>query len=284
VTWLRELGGHPNPDVRVRAASAVGVLATRAFDFVLPRIIGPWACDEDGDLRDSAAIALDPPAQHDDLRDVVAEVVQNWAGDKDQPLLQATAARTFGGDAGVARPTNALRQLRDLAEIDHIDVAIAVAQSLGELVMRGTAAVAGRVLTEITNWVTTGRSEVRLVGRLAFLRLTYLRGAPIPSGQRPDPALRAVPTLLVIAMRDARFVARLAALWSDGLNSADAHRRLGTSLAAWAEAVEAHGEARATFVAVLRSAASHPRTAAIIARAAQAWQAEAIGPAVLDHL
>jgi hypothetical protein len=288
VTWLHGLGGHPNPDVRVRAASAVGVLATRAFDFVLPRIIGPWAREDDGDLRDSAAIALDPPAQHDDLRDVVAEVVQNWAADKGHPLLQATAARTFGGDAGVARPTNALRQLRDLAEVDHIDVAIAVAQSLGELVVRGTGAVAGRVLTEITNWITTGRAEVRLVGRLAFLRLTYLRGAPIPSGQRPDPASRAMPTLVAIAMRDPRFVPRLAALWSDGLNSADAHRELGTSLTGWAEAVEAHADARATFVAVLRTAATHPRTAAIIARAAQRWRADAIAPAtaqaVLDHL
>ena len=51
MTWLRELGGHPNPDVRVRAASAVGVLATRAFDFVLPRIIGPWAHDGNSGSR-----------------------------------------------------------------------------------------------------------------------------------------------------------------------------------------------------------------------------------------
>jgi len=128
-----------------------------------------------------------------------------------------------------------------------------------------------------------------LVGRLAFLRLTYLRGAPIPGGQGPDPAFRALPTLLVLAMRDGRFVARLGVLWSDGLNSADAHRRLRTALTAWAEAVDPHPGARAAFADVVCSAAAqHPRTAAIVVRSAQSWKADGSAPAsaqaVLDRL
>ena len=289
VIWLRELGGHSNQDVRARAAAAVGVLATRAFDFVFVRIIGGWARAEDPDLRDSAALALGPPVQDPDLREVVTRIVDEWIGADDSPLLQATAARTFGGDAGLARPSGTLRQLAALAEVDNLAVAVAVARSLGELVMNGTAALAGRVLTENAGWITSGRSELRLVGRLAFLRLTYLRGAPAPAGQRPDPAVRQLPTLLVLAMRDRRFVGQLAWLWTDGLNAADVHRAIGVSLTAWAEAVERHPAARAALVDLLCSAASHPRTASIIARAASGWRADG-GPAaptghdVLDRL
>lgn len=289
VGWLQELGGHSNQDVRARAAVAVGVLATRAFDFVFVRIIGSWARSEDPDLRDSAALALGPPARDPALREVVTTIVDEWIADDESPLLQATAARTFGGDAGLARPSNTLRQLAVLAEVDNLAVAVAVARSLGELVMNGTAALAGRVLTGIAGWVTSGRAQLRLVARLAFLRLTYLRGVAAPGGGRPDPAVRQLPTLLLLAMRDRRFVGQLAWLWTDGLNAADAHRAMGVSLTAWAEAVERHPAARAAVVDLLCSAALHPRTASIITRAASGWRADG-GPAapaghdVLDRL
>jgi hypothetical protein len=289
VTWLKELGGHHNQDVRTRAAAAVGVLATQAFDFVYAQIIGNWAREEDPDLRESAALALLPSSRDEELRDTVATLVQGWVGDDDRPLLQATAARTFGGDAGLTRPSNSLRQLAALAEVDHVDVAISVARSLGELVVQGTAALAGRVLTEIIRWVGGRRPELRLVGRLAFLRLTYLRGAPTPAGEKADAAFRPVPTLLVLALRDRRFVGQLTWLWMDGLNSADAHRWVRVSLTSWAEAVEKHPPARAAFVELMQAAAVDGRTAAIIVRAAQAWRsdsgnARSTAEAVLAHL
>ncbi len=288
VTWLRELGGHPNQDVRMRVAAAVGVLATGAFEFVYAQIISSWARDDDETLRDSAALALGPPCRDEQLRHTVGTLVQGWLGTADEPLLQATAARTFGGDAGLARPSHALRQLALLAEVDDIAVAVAVARSLGELVVQGTAALAGRVLADITGWVDQRRTRLQLVGRLAFLRLTYLRGAPTPAGGKPDPAVRSVPTLLVLALGDRRILGRLTWLWVDGLNSSDAHAWMQTSLTGWAASVEQDPRAQAVFLDLVAAAAADRRTARNLVRAAEGWRSDpgtrSVADAVLAQL
>lgn len=269
VTWLSELGGHDNRSVRVRTATAVGVLGLDAFDFICGQIIGGWAQDEDPDVRDSAAIALGVPASDTRLEDTVRTLVQGWST-TGNGLLQATAARTYGESAGLARPSTSLRQLATLAEAKDIDVAIAVAISLGEMVMQGTAALAGRVLAEVDRWIRQSNRERRLVGRLAFLQMTYLRGAPTALGERPG-SNESLPTLLLLAIGYPKLTDQLALLWADGLNSADVHRLVGDSLSAWARAVDPHPEARTRFVDLMRQNATDPRTGAILARAAVAW-------------
>lgn len=270
VQWLGELGGHVNRSVRVRTATAVGVLALEAFDFLYSRIIGVWAQDADPDIRDSAAIALWLPASDERLRDVVRTIVQDWSADGTRAWIQATAARTFGGSAGLARPSNSLRQLSVLAEIDNINVAVAVATSLGEMVMQGTVALAGRVLAEVDGWIRQANQERRLVGRLAFLQMSHLRGAPATMRERPGSA-ESLPTLLLLTMCDRRLLDQLASLWTDGLNSSDVHTWIGESLTEWAGAVESHVEARAVFVDVMARSAADRRTGTILARKAGQW-------------
>ena len=41
--WLRELGRHPDVEVRARAAATTGLLATLDFSYVLHRFVYPWA-------------------------------------------------------------------------------------------------------------------------------------------------------------------------------------------------------------------------------------------------
>ena len=277
VQWLGELGGHANRSVRVRTATAVGVLALEAFDFLYSRIIGTWAQDADPDIRDSAAIALGLPASDKRLNDVVRTIVQDWSADGTRAWMQATAARTFGGSTGLARPSNSLRQLSALAEIDNINVAIAVATSLGEMVMQGTVALAGRVLAEVDAWTRQANQERRLVGRLAFLQMSHLRGAPAAMRERPGSA-DSLPTLLLLTMCDRRLLDQVALLWADGLNSADVHRLIGESLTEWACAVEPHVEARTVFVDVMGCSAADRRTGAILARKAGQWRTGS-GPA-----
>lgn len=268
VTWLGELGGHGNRSVRVRTATAVGVLGLEAFDFLYARIIGVWAQDADPDVRDSAAIALGLPASDARLQDAVRAIVQDWS--TDSGLLQATAARTFGESAGLTRPSNSLRQLAALAEADDINVAIAVATSLGEMVMQGTMALAGRVLTEVDGWIRQANRERRLVGRLAFLQMTHLRGAPTALREGPG-SNESLPTLLLLTIGHRRLLDQLALLWADGLSSADVHTWIGDSLTEWAGAVEPHLEARTVFVDLMRLSSVDRRTGAILARTAGRW-------------
>lgn len=270
VTWLEELGRHEDRSVRLRTSTAVGRLTLEAFDFVYPRIILKWALDDDPDYRDSAALALGPPAVDVRLQGPVRLLVQEWAQDENQPYLQATAARTLGESGGLARPSAALRQLATLAEIDNIDVAVAVAKSLGELVTKGTPALAGRVLTEVEQWARQTGRELRLVGRLAFLQLTHMRLTPeaLRESYGNDGSL---PTLLLLAQYNPSVRRQLAGLWADGLNSADVHTFLGGSLDSWADAVERKPEFRALFVGVMAHSSADPRTASILARAAERW-------------
>ena len=106
VTWLKRLGAHETFGVRVRTATAVGMLAIDAFTFLCQRVIGPWALDDEAVVRYSAAISMAPPATNPNLRLPVTDLVDKWASD-DNPLLQATAALVHGGEMG--SPTRAHR-------------------------------------------------------------------------------------------------------------------------------------------------------------------------------
>lgn len=268
VTWLGELGGHSDPNVRVRTATAVGVLSLEAFEFLYSQIIGVWAQDANPDIRDSAAIALGLPASDTRFQNAVHAIVQDWS--TDSGALQATAARILGENAGLARPSNSLRQLAALAEVDDINVAIAIATSLGEMVMQGTVALVGRVLSEVNGWIHQANRERRLVGRLAFLQMTHLRGAPTALRERSE-SNESLPTLMLLTISHRRLLNQLAWLWADGLNSADVHTWIADSLTEWAGAVEPHLKARTMFIDLMRASSVDRRTGAILARAAAKW-------------
>jgi hypothetical protein len=173
----------------------------------------------------------------------------------------------------LSRPTNALRQLSLLAENDDFEVSIAIALSLGDLLTEGTIALAGRVLTEVAAWASDNARTRQLVGRLAFYHLTTLQRVP-SSVQTRVAAADWVPTLLALAMYDRRFIAPIAALWRDGLNSAQLHRLISDSLTCWAELVDRQPEARSAFIELLRHTATDRRTGSIVVRLAGSWGAE----------
>jgi hypothetical protein len=288
VDWLRELGGNSSPHVRVRAATAVGALACDSFDFVTRAIIMGWARSDDPRLRDSAALALSLPGTDGELRATVRALVGDWT--EREPEYQATAARVYGASLGLEQPTHALVELTRLsrAEEYEVDVVIALAQSLVELVAHGTPAFAGRVLGEVLRWGEGSRPEQRTVGRLAFVGLTTSLAKDSRHGT--DLADRAVwPTLLVLADRDPDRRAQVARLWARGLGSADLHGPTATALDEWAETVEASNAARAALARLLAGVAVDSRTREIVRRRALAWTgrdgtAPRTGQAVLSIL
>ena len=104
VDWLRYLGGSPDLAVRVRAATAVGVLACEAMDYLYGQIILGWACDDDAVIRASAAIALGPPAARPDAAGHCPLAGGRLGQGEQRWPLRATAARTYGRSIGLNQP------------------------------------------------------------------------------------------------------------------------------------------------------------------------------------
>ena len=270
VDWLRYLGGSTDLAVRVRAATAVGVLACEAMDYVHGQIILGWACHDDEVIRTSAAIALGPPAADPMLRDTVRSLVADWARESGARPLRATAARTYGRSIGLTSPTIALRELARMAAIDDLALMIAIGNSYCELVLDGTAALSGRVIGEIGKLAAERVREKQIVGRLALLGLSYLRGAPSALGDQSS-RFRQWPSLLALCLVSAKMVAAVAQLWQLSLNDPDVGRLVGESLDDWAQAAEDVGELRQAFLALMIEVASDDRARRAVLRRAELW-------------
>jgi hypothetical protein len=270
VDWLRYLGRSGDSSVRVRAATAVGVLACQAMDYICDQIIAPWAHDKDADIRDSAAIALGPAADDRILGGTIRSLVTGWAAESSTWTLRAAAARTYGRSIGLNSPTSALRALAQLAEEDDLDLMIATANSYCELVLDGTTPLGVRVLGEAANLASDRMREKQLVGRFTLLGLSGLRGAPPTLGDRPD-QLRPWPTLLVLAAANQHMTAPAARLWQLSLNDPDLGDIVRESLDDWALAAENSGELRDCFVDFMRWVAEDERARRTVVRRAQSW-------------
>jgi hypothetical protein len=270
VDWLRHLGRSPDLPVRVRAATAVGVLACEAMDYMYGQIILDWAHDDDPAVRASAAIALGPPADDATVRDTVRSIVADWAEEGSSWTLRATAARTYGRSIGLNSPTLAMRQLSRLAEVDDLILMIAVSNSYCELALDGTTPLASRVLGEIEKLAADRMRERQVVGRLCLLGLSYLRGTP-PTLSDQESRFRRWPTLLALNLISPRFTAAAALLWQLSLNDPDLGTLVTESLDDWALAAEDMSELRSALVSLMREVATEQRARSAVLRRAQLW-------------
>ncbi len=270
VDWLRHLGRSADLAVRVRGATAVGVLACEAMDYLYSQIILGWACDDDAALRNSAAIALAPPAGHPLVRDTIRSLVAGWAKDGSDRTLRMTAARTYGRSIGLHSPTLALRQLTRLAEVNDLPLMIAASNSYCELVVNGTSPLSMRVIGEIGRLAADRGRAQQVVGRLALLGLSYLRGAPSALSDQ-EARSRPWPTLLVLSQANPRFEVAAASLWQLSLHDPDVGFLVTASLDDWALAAEDLGDLRTAFAALMRTVAADERARRAVLRRAQLW-------------
>jgi hypothetical protein len=270
VGWLRDLGASPDLTVRVRAATATGVLACQAMDFVYDQVISRWAEHRNELVRNSAAIALGPPAEDQVLRPTVRSLVDGWAREDSNWRLRATAARAYGRTIGLSSPSAALRGLSRLAEVDDVDVTIAIGNSYCELILEGTTPLAVRVMTEVERLATERMREKQATGRLTLLGLSYPRGAP-PGMSAHEARLRDWPTLLVLALGNEKLAESAAKLWRVALSDPDIGGMARESLDNWAEAAEASGEMRSCLVQFLLWIAAEERGRRAMTRLGQAW-------------
>lgn len=183
VKWLTELGTDPNPMVWVRAAQAAGLLSALDFPYGYANLIAPGAFEEDVNLRDFAAVALDQASQDADTRDAVHAFLVRWRRWGDQPE-RATAAAALGYGLGLEDIDLTLDSLRILGtpgenlealeETAHLDsMVLVVSRSLSRLLAFGAVTP---VLTALTGWLGHRRTSMRMLARWAVVRLIMLRG------------------------------------------------------------------------------------------------------------
>jgi hypothetical protein len=288
VGWLRELGASNSLAVRVRAASATGVLACQALDFLCDQVISRWALSNDEEIRNSAAIALGPAADDPVLRATIRSLVEGWAREDSDWRLRATAARAYGRTVGLASPSASLKGLARLAEANNLGLSVAVANSYCELILEGTGPLAVRVMSEVQQLAGERMREKQAAGRLTLLGLSATRGAPPGMGDNQE-RLRNWPTLLLMALGNSRLAEPAARLWQLALNDQEIGGMARESLDEWAEAAEGSGELRHSLVQFLLWIAADTRGQHAMVRRAQAWthrdgRAPATGRALLTAL
>ncbi|MGH3864892.1 MAG: hypothetical protein ACRDQ4_01925 [Pseudonocardiaceae bacterium] len=272
MTWLRELGGHPSEEVRIRSGVAVGALTNLAFDFLRSSVLVPWARSEDSRRREVAAVALDAANARPELRTAVRNLVQEWGGDEN-PELVATAVRAYGSSVGTDQPDDVFEAFDRLAESEDFTIVEAVCASLAELVETGIEEVATKALTTTHSWATSRIQLRRVAGNLAFL----LMAADLVWS--PD-ALAAVnnggrsgrwPMLLRLADSEPRHHDVIAGMWTTALSTSEVTEVAQQVLDGWALIVEDHEPARLALAAMLRATASTARARNRVHRHVETW-------------
>ncbi|RAO50852.1 hypothetical protein [Micromonospora saelicesensis] len=241
--WLCGLADNPSEDVRIWTATALGVFAKQAFDFVHRNAMATMGVDKKFWLRDVAANALSVPAGNVRMRPLVESVVAGWYGNDNNRLGQATAARVWGTALGVHDPDRALNALERLTTIDDRRVAQGIADSLADLLLADEAGNAMRVLRRAGSWLFDDRRA--LSGTFVFLALAEnLTMEPVGGGGT-------WPMLLFLADQRTELRDKLLAMWHRVIRSgllADATARV---LARWADLAEADAGVRTALANML---------------------------------
>ncbi|MER5206255.1 hypothetical protein [Streptomyces sp. NPDC002825] len=121
LSWLRQLLGHTDLEVRARAAVAAGVLAWADHHYAVHRYLTTWAAGESWPLRQAAATALGVAGGDEDSTEAVWALLHDWARGGSSARarrLAGTAANTAGGILGRTAPARAVAVLRDALDRD----------------------------------------------------------------------------------------------------------------------------------------------------------------------
>jgi hypothetical protein len=316
--WLAALGGDIDPSVRVRAAAAVGVLASWSFDDIRQRVLVPWADADKPWLREAVAAALNLAlGQRPELAPMVTAMLRHWKLHVHAPQRRRAAIRAWGTRLGDVSPKVALDQLTYLLapekdedeDLDPdtiplgplLDAALSVfdmfmSESVVDDEGRQTLPTAqpggpvDEIVRRLLHWAMPERDgghggvTIRLAGLLSFLRLAL--HARVPAGPNPDG--RSVLLALCMQRRaQQRLLGRVGVLWHLALDepvTADVALDCLRRWAADAEADEADVRAAlaAVVVASVHSDLDRERVTGEFRRWKKRWPA--VCTAVLDEI
>ncbi|WP_018499867.1 hypothetical protein [Parafrankia discariae] len=265
VEWLSALGGDRDVLVRVRAAAAVGLLASWGFDEMRLRVLLPWADEDRPWQRAAAGAALSIAVHHDpSLRPVTTRMLRDWRVHTFHPQRRKAAVRAWGASLGPADLPDALSQILwliepiegerddtdDADDLDRIDLPLLgqAAQSVLELFEGSAPGAADAVVNALGGWTRAENPlNTRLAGYLSFLRVAF--HATVPEGPGPDGR----PALLAVAMPERpvgpRMLRRIAVLWGRILNEPLVNALGLECLHGWTASAEADEEIARTTLA-----------------------------------
>ena len=267
--WLGELTGDGSEQVRIYASTALGRLATWSFDYLSRHVLGPWAHSTKWEQRDAVAYALRVAATDPRLRENVSLLITGWYADSGDPVAQATAARAQAVARGPADPASAFEALHRLAAVDDSRVAIAIGDSIADLLSAGTDEFACMVLPRLA---ASARDPQRsATTQLVFLILSdTLVTTTQPGDAGGEPA--SWPSLLHLTARLAGARSAIVSLWQYVLNDALFHREAEHVMTRWAIAAEGQPEVREMFLRLARQIVrGDVRSQTILARYAAQW-------------
>jgi hypothetical protein len=232
--WLAGLAGHPDVEVRARAASTAGLLAARDLQHGLHQFFRPWGQHKSAILQQSAATGLNVAGSVSGRSDLFWQHVEEWAEQVryDKRALPATAALAAGGSLGVEDPRRALRVLWTLVDEGDWDLLEPIAMSTHALLSAGRVAQVIEALLEWTESATVDESFVKALTMFTFAARG--RGAAgTPAGDRP------VLMLSMTAQRDA-----LPELWGRALDCEPVRTLAAEALLVWVRVADADATVR----------------------------------------
>ena len=230
---------------------ALGLLATRSFDYLCSSVLAPWSGSEKAHQRLAVAYALRVISTDPRLRENARSMVSGWSAGKDNPLRQATAARAYGLASGLGSATAAFEALERLSAVDDIRVAIAIGDSTADLLETGTDDFACTVLARLADAarVRDRNATVQLV--FLILADSLVSRAPAAGGSRPV----SWPYLLRLATRLSGGRTPAVALWQRVIKEALFHEEAEQVMTRWAGFAEREPEIREAFLRLARAIA-----------------------------
>ncbi|HEY7273999.1 MAG TPA: hypothetical protein VH502_14800 [Actinoplanes sp.] len=270
--WLTGLATDPHKNVRSYVGTALGVLSTFAFDFVYAYALGDMAIGDNRWGRDVVAYALRVPVRDEKLFPLVRRTANRLHGTV-TPQARATSARIRGLALGPLNAPNALEFLGLLALVNDRRVASAVADSLADLLVDDEDKHGPDVLRHVVAWQEDRRRT--LAGQFVFVQLAgVITNVDMTKSDATRPDWHVWPELLLLADRRRELRPLLVAAWARVLNSGAVQHGVATALDNWAGLAESYSEVRTAFVRLMAAtAATSPRTRAILLRHAFRWRA-----------
>lgn len=225
--WLRGLAGHPDVEVRARAAAAAGILAAADFQHALHRYLLPWASGRSAAERLSAALALGVVGMLPRHTERVWTLLRQWADEVrlgERKRLPEAAAYAVGGPLGAQDPDSALRVLRTIVHGGAWSLLEPASLSTLRLVEEG---LSGPVLRALLDWTAAGGDGEPVVKSLTIFAFVVK--------QRAFGGRQTWPSLLAVAQewRD-----ELPELWGRALGCAPVRPMAADSLREWLRIVD----------------------------------------------
>ena len=269
VNWLGDLTQDASEDVQIFAATALGKLTAGSFDYLSRNFLARWAGSDTPSRRDAVAYALKSVLSADPrLADNVSLMVAGWYGNRADPNEQATAARAHGVAYGPADPLKAFESLERLTVINNTRVAIAVGDSIADLLAGATDDLTCHMLRKLAESVRDPERSPAV--QLAFLILAAPLDKEVPAA---DPGGRTVswPLLLHLMERLAGARPSITSLWRYVLNDGLLPGQAEYVMTRWASAAEGDPQMRQVFLRTARAIADDHRAGSVVRRYAAKW-------------